>query len=66
MFAVVFTFAVMGIIGFSLYQPDEKVIQDSKATTTQSALTASDDALSGDQNAQANEALQRVQPVIVE
>ncbi|MDO5769682.1 MAG: hypothetical protein Q4P13_09265 [Psychrobacter sp.] len=58
MFAVVFTFAVMGIIGFSIFQPDEKVLDNGKSTLANTALTASDE-----QNASA---LQSHQPVVVQ
>lgn len=42
MFAVVFTFVVMGIIGFALFQPDSNVIEDKVGDTAKTAVLAQD------------------------
>lgn len=40
MFAVVFTFAVMGIIGFSLFKPDSTVMDEGVSQTAKTAALA--------------------------
>ena len=40
MFAVVFTFAVMGIIGFSLFKPDSTVMDEGVHQSAKSAVLA--------------------------